>query len=575
MIQMSKMSVYIKEKIKYLDKRYLHGKIFSSYVKYINNKKRNFFNHKGSVILNEPVFDMILMQNNIDSVNGRTRIAGYDIAVRLLFIEQYYGKNQYGYALYKKMHTLRGNYGQVNEAERIYNEQRAKGKPVFHGQGREEHSIEQFERLIVSCEHNGFNESSVIMADKNLLNINGSHRLSMALFKGKPFIKTEVHNTVFHRGYELDWFWAHGFNNDEIEIIKKKWNDIVQNAKEKVGFFYCILFPPAEDYFEDITNDINQMMDDNISVAKTDEYIWEVDDFVNFLKAVYHFDSINTINLQRKIMYILKSSKIDDDKVRFRILQLKIKNPYYRLKSDNGMPESLATVRLKEMIRARYRVKESKFTAHYEGDYAHDVIIHSSDNYISNNAFKFLLSAPRDISAVIEIIRTYNHAFAVISNDKISRAFPHNYYLGEDFDIFVQLCDLEDITRKVYEKCLEVFGNDVFTVAIEDSLDGKRVRIEYYDFTLTMFDFMVTFNGIRKERISNFLDEKVDGCITHLSQVNEAIYRINKFRLNDTKEYHLKYLKQIISKNNYDEVRLAFESTLRDKVDSILELIGQ
>ena len=97
---------------------------------------------------------------------------------------------------------------------------------------------------------------------------------------------------------------------------------------------------------------------------------------------LYSFDSISQENFERKLQYILNASVIHNGQVTYRKVRLEIHNPKYRLKSDNGLPESVVTVRLKEAIRNRYKVKEERFNRRYAGDYDHDVIIHSTDNYL-------------------------------------------------------------------------------------------------------------------------------------------------------------------------------------------------
>lgn len=73
---------------------------------------------------------------------------------------------------------------------------------------------------------------------------------------------------------------------------------------------------------------------------------------------------------------------------------------------------------------------------------------------------------------------------------------------------FVKESDLRSIAQASYEVCRKIFCDDRLNVAMENSQFGKRVRVTYNGFTLTIFDFMARFPGIRQEYIYKFVTEK-------------------------------------------------------------------
>lgn len=545
----------LKPIIRDIDNGLFNGLLKRTYLLWLERKEKHklFFKHRKSAVLSEPIVDMVLMQVS-QKENGFNQYQAYDFAVRYLAIENYYDKNSSGYELYRKMHTFGGNYGNNNDAEKYYRRVRKRKRTPVYGVRMEQHSVEQFVKLIQSVEEKGYSADSYIMADRNLLSMNGSHRVALAFYKGLERVNVEIYNRIFYRRYSLDFFWEHGFSRDEITLIERTMDNITEECHNRIGAFYCILFPPAEKYFDEITQDINSVESDNISVTDYKDYIWEVPDFVGFLKGVYHFDSILSTNFERKLEYILRSSEIHNNRVKFRIVTIDIKNPMYRLKKDNGMPESMATVRMKNMIRKRYRVKEKKFTERYTGDYAHDVIIHSSDNSVSNHAFRDLLHMNRNLTEVMNAINSFCYVMAVCTEDKISESFPENYYFDEDFDIFVKKEDLDAVTHATYEACKRIFEGCKCTVAIEESIYGRRVRVVYSGFTVTMFDFMVLLPGVKKEYINRFLTEKKKGNVNRLSEEHELIYRTVKLLSNPSKRYHQDFL--IKHKDGVDMKRL-------------------
>ena len=562
----------IKSCIKYIDTKILKGFISKVYQKIKNEKEVSsfFLKNKKAVFLKEPVSDMFLMQVS-QRENQFNQYQAYDFAIRYLAIENYYGINDYGFEFYKKMHTVGGNYGQINETEKYYEDARKRNKtPILGGVGKiEQHSVEQFTRLIESVEENGYDENTVIMADRNLLSMNGSHRSTLALYHDLDFINVEVHKELFQRRFTRNWFLANGFEMEEVAIIDDAMKRIMHKCKEKTGYFYCILFPPAEKYFDEIVFDIDKVDPDNISVVEFQDYEWEVPEFVGFLKGVYHFDSILPHNFERKLYYILRSSHIRENKVNLRIVTLNIKNPMYRLKDDNGMPESVATVRLKEVIRSRYRDKEKCFTEHYIGDYAHDVIIHSSDNFISNKAFRELLEVSKDLTTVMESICGYDYAISAVSEDKISNYFPKKFYMGEDFDIFVEKKSLDAIVKETLNACRKNFENSKFMVQEDNGLFGKQVKIMYDDFLVTEFDFLTEFPGIKGEMISKFVCNKEGREYYHLSLQDELIYRTNAFIRNSSKLYHKEYLIENKEKADLEYILNAFEDNVQGKAKKL------
>lgn len=570
-----------KQRVMWLDR-----KCFGNIVRKIYHKSKDwiqwrqgFFHGKKSVLLKEPVADMLLMQTDRNE-NHFDQYCAYDLAVRCLSIENYYGENNFGFEFYKRMHVLGGNYGQNNDVERYYERiRRKKRTPNFGNNGYlEQHSVEQFKMLLKSIDEDGFKGDSCVMNDRNLLSMNGSHRLAIAFYKQMEYLNVEVHDCLFQRRFTIDYFWKKRFSYKEINVINAKMKSILDECRKRIGGFYCILFPPAEKYFDEITEDIRHMEEKNISVTDYQDYEWEVSDLKGFLRSIYYFDSILPVNLERKLYYIFRSSQICQNRVRFRIIIMDIKHPMYRLKKDSGMPESMAMVRLKEMVRERYRVREKKFTEHYVGDYAHDVIIHSSDNYISNHAFRDILAINRDLSCIVEGLNEFEYALLSSSTDKVSESFPENFYIGEDFDILVKEKDLENIAQKICNICNVVFYDTKIEIGLKNSTLGKQICLTYCDFMITMFDFIIELPGIKREYIQKFIKEREPEIRNNkrfykLSLINELIYRTSAFVRNPLKIYHREYLCVHKNEVQVQQILDAFDKSIYKKADKLLKEI--
>lgn len=532
------MQDIIKKIVVSFDKRFTNGNIRWLYKKF--KLRKRFFRGKRAAFVTEPVPDMILMQYNVKEY---MQYQFYDLSVRYLAIEEYYQRNNFGFELYKKMHVLGGNYGQINENEKYYRKRNRKKRGAKFGIGKEEHSIEQFKELIESFEKNGYDENSYVMADRNLLSMNGSHRTAIAVYKKQEFINVELKNRLFDRRYSVDWFWQNGFTRNEIKKIDETVHAIVDDCRNQIGNYFCILYPPAIKYFDDITEDIKVYDTDNIKVVDYVDYNCEVDDFVGFLRTIYCFDSINELNLESKIKAILKAADIKDRMVSFRIISLKINNPLYRLKADNGMPESVALVRLKENIRKRYRSKEERFSQTKSGEYKHDVIIHSTDNYLSNKAMRIVLNMGRDLSDLILRLSNCSYCIVESSTDKMSSRFPQNFYLNEDIDIFVLKNELERVTEITEKFCKELFDDDWVAVETVKSNYGKRVKVLLRDTLIVMFDFMVCLPGLKESYIQDCVLRCDVEPYRHLKLEDEVMVRLAKYIQNKDKNWHADFIK--------------------------------
>lgn len=134
-----------------------------------------------------------------DTESGFNRL---DMIVRYLAIEEYYGKNNFGFQLYRKMQGKRINLSYVDESE------------------------EKFRKLILSWETKGYDKQSGISLDSRLLLIDGSHRMALALYHGYNKISCKIYKRKVNYLYGVDWFVENGFTNDEIEKILSKEKEI-------------------------------------------------------------------------------------------------------------------------------------------------------------------------------------------------------------------------------------------------------------------------------------------------------------------------------------------------------------
>lgn len=132
------------------------------------------------------------------------------IMIRMLAIDCYYGKNDFGWDWYNKMQF-----------------ERVKDNPLVpkHMAKHEK----EFKSLIKSFEKNGYDNNHPIVVNKDMLFIDGAHRLALALYFGIEKIPITVDKNYYFidsRDFSFDWFKNHGMEY-MIKEAKNKYDEVV------------------------------------------------------------------------------------------------------------------------------------------------------------------------------------------------------------------------------------------------------------------------------------------------------------------------------------------------------------
>ena len=292
-----------------------------------------------------PIFDDVIYKD-IDFPTNDLFLAQFkgmnfnavDIVVKYLAIENYYGLNDFGFDLYKKMQMLRTG--------KDWND--------------------RFISLIKSVE-NSYDNESKIETDLNYSIHDGAHRTALALFHNKKNVPVRLFNTsIYRRSYDLSWFYKNLFTKEELEIIKNKFDEIEKDISK-------------------ISSDVSILSSENISIKK--------ENIKKFIYDIYSTDDIKTEKLDKKYSAMIKSLEMDDynplDYI-IRVLKLNLKYPDFRVKPMTGLPQSKETMKLKQIIRDTFKA--------YVTEYYYDIIMHVTDNTIQNREVEKILEKERIIN---------------------------------------------------------------------------------------------------------------------------------------------------------------------------------
>ena len=427
----------------------------------------------------------------------------FDIIVRYIAIENYYGINKTGFELYEKMQNKRIGDGEARTS--------------------------QFKELINSYE-NGYNDTSKISLNTTLKLLDGSHRLALHIYNGINNINGICKHFDTHEPeYSLDWFYANGFTLSEIKSIQDKYYEICK--KLNIGLT-CTIWPPVADFYTDITNEMSyygEITDINIMFFSNDY------EFESVVKGIYHSDDIAGWKIQKKLDYMKDYNKT------ILIMKLRTDNPFFRIKSSTGLPLSRYVERVKYVFRERYKNSIP--------NYFHDVIIHIADNYAQSAYIDKLLKINIDVSEFFKSIADMEYVLSKIETPYMPNEFPCKAPLNKDIDI---LC-----SKDSFEKIAEVALNFVNSFDSETKVikkvfsDQILIRIELVSFLIYQFDISKALLG--------FNDIFIEFCIKTRKQYKkcfitnencEYLIRLFEYRQHPKKTHHFLYLQKY--KNKFD-----------------------
>ena len=137
-----------------------------------------------------------------------------DIIVKIMAIEDYFGKNNYGMNMYNKMQKIRVLQNKLIEIEKANNQ-------------------ENFADLIESFKKNGFNDKYPVELNKKFEIFEGSHRLACSIYFGIEEIPVTFNKNFWELTYDysLKWFENNGMA-EYIPFIKDKYNKIFMECRE-------------------------------------------------------------------------------------------------------------------------------------------------------------------------------------------------------------------------------------------------------------------------------------------------------------------------------------------------------
>lgn len=292
-------------------------------------------------VIKRSVSDIII--SNSDGAN----LLRWDIAVKYLAIENYYGKNDFGFDMYARMQNLRTGDNVADEA------------------------VKNFKNLIVSWEMNGYDEKSCIYLDSDFTLQNGAHRLAMALYHDMPYINTHLLHRDKPASFGRNWFKEKGFSETELAIIDNKAQELFRKSNKPFTF---IIWSPAVQLVNFILDDLSAYGE----ISNVRKYTCSKNEYEKIIRKIYSIDDIAKWKIDKKVEFF--------NKFKPEFICVDVLFPSHNFKLNNSGSDIVSTVCMsaKREIRAIYKDKID--------NYIYDVILHACDNFRQTDLMNTYLS---------------------------------------------------------------------------------------------------------------------------------------------------------------------------------------
>lgn len=447
----------------------------------------------------------IFMQQNL--LSGYNRL---DTVVRYLAIEEYYGKNDCGFYLYKKM-----------QGKRI-NEEYVEG------------SVERFRILIDSWDKNGYTNSSEISLDSNLLLIDGSHRLALALYHGITNISCKVYASKTTTEYGIAWFIQNDFTLEEMKIIQDKCEELLSKHIRPIS---VILWPPVQNYFEEITEKLRILY----KIENVQDFQYPNEIFNRIVKGIYHIDDIADWKINKKLEYMKYF-----EKKKVRVMQVYLECPKFRRKASNQCTLSSEGEKLKRIIRECYADKIE--------NYFFDIVVHTGDNYKQSNYITQLFEVELPLADYFKVIQDYKWMIIKYENEYTPQNFPSEFPFSKDADVICSEKDFEELEETTY-LFLKNSVKSIYEIKRIKEEKRSKIRIELEGFLIYQIDISSQVTGLKSEFIEESLERrKRKGCYYISDEKDEVYYRMNEYYQYPNKKWHLEYVEE--HKSFFDEEKM-------------------
>ena len=421
----------------------------------------------------------------------------YDTIVRYLAVENYYGKNDFGFELYRRM-------------------QKSRNPKTYESKNYQE----TFERLIRSFEKFGFDDRYPLEVSNELRLLDGSHRFALILYHGTPSFSVSPVNSPRNTqvDFKIGWFEQNGFTTEEIAILKDTYCQLKSNY---VSTFAGVLWSPAFPFKDEILADIEA----EFGSVESDEI--EFDNRANyekFVSGIYHIDDIETWKVRKKLEYM------KNDPTKVCTFSFETPNPRFRKKTRNDQAISIVVELIKKKLRGKYAERLE--------NYFYDILLHIGDNEQHTKYMKKLYRPSLDICRFAENIKDLDYVFIKTDTPYTPDEFPKQFPLGKDLDIICTDASYPAVHQEAMK--LAEKSNQDFEVRTISNDFGTKVRFELEGFLIYQIDLRSQSHDLDTDAIISRREPFKNYFVPTLA--DEVIIRCKEYLADNSKQHHLAFV---------------------------------
>ena len=160
---------------------------------------------------------------------------------------------------------------------------------------------------------------------------------------------------------------------------------------------------------------------------------------------------------------------------------------------------------------------------------------------MQNDFIAHVFEAKINMNSVIDILNHYEYAFVKIDVPYMPEDFPDRVPIGKDADIFCRREDLAECSHKIQEHCMKTFCD--YDIRVIESESGTRLRMELYGRLIYQIDISCEIYNM-PGFVGEALEHRIyNGRFYVLSPEYEYVLRLHEYSKNNSKVYHLEYIK--------------------------------
>ena len=161
-----------------------------------------------------------------------------------------------------------------------------------------------------------------------------------------------------------------------------------------------------------------------------------------------------------------------------------------------------------------------------------------------------------DLHNFFDLIKDISYILVKIDTPYVPEDFPDQYAVGKDLDIIVDKNDMV-LMKQIVEKYADKYKNN-FVIAKKDLGDGFCVRFKDNGRLHFQLDIACRVKGLDKDFVRESIENrKPIGSYFVAEERYEMIYRYVYYKKKKRKKYHLKYIRDNISKKDNELLKKA------------------